>query len=250
MLGIVKPDYAYLEKALSEPLDIEREIWRASRYKFVTDGRMVVPVHRDPYRMSYLTETKTEVIYSNPTVGTAKNTFTTEALAVLNDQAGMGPAPVIPPWFWLPGQARGRVFKLLVRGIFSSTATPTYQFISRLSPVGGDDITGPIIGEMAAGLAVGSGIANQLWQFDLDVQVTIEGKAGANTTLRGLGMVMSPGGFATPFAAALFGGAATPGTVATADISKSQFPSLNVICSASSASNSVQALQMLLFGLN
>ncbi len=73
------------------------------------------------------------------------------------------------------------------------------------------------------------------------------GADGANSTMRGAGLITSPG-LATPFLYAIFGGAASPGTVATVDASIENFINFNVACSASSATNSITLLQLVAFG--
>ena len=60
-------------------------------------------------------------------------------------------------------------------------------------------------------------------------------------------------GLAAPLAlvgkTALFGNAATPGTVATFDPSIVNYVNVNVTCGTSSVSNAITLLQLLVFGL-
>lgn len=243
MILVANPTQAELERRITH-FDLDEELARASRYRYVTERGIVrrVPVIAGA---SFLTGTQTELIYSNTNVGTAKNTFTTEA--VINDTAGMGPQAKLPPDFWAPSGSLAKAVRIVARGIASTTATPTYQWFARLG--GAASTAGPNIGSSAA-LTTGSAISNQLWEFELDAQLVIAGATGANSTMRGEGILTSPGGLASPFAGALFGGGATPGTVATVDITIVNFINFDVACSASSASNGVTLHQLLVFGLN
>lgn len=196
--------------------------------------------------MSFITGTNAELIYANVASGTAKNTFTTEV--PINDTAGMGERANIPPYFWAPSPyGVGKSLHIIARGIVSSTATPTYTFTLRLGTSGS---TTAAIALGSGAIAAQSGITNQLWEFEGTIVMRTVGAAGANSTVQGLGLVSSPGGFTAGANMALFGNAAQPGTVATVDVSIINYINFNVACSASSASNSITLLQLLVFGLN
>src|SRR5215475_3064117 len=116
---------AELERRVTH-FDLDEELWRASRFRFAEDRGRVVRVP-SVGGASFLTGTQLETIYSNSTVGTAKTTFTTEA--VINDTAGMGPQPILPAYFWLPGgnTSVSRGIRVVARGIRSDVATtPTW----------------------------------------------------------------------------------------------------------------------------
>jgi hypothetical protein len=195
--------------------------------------------------MSFLTGTSTELIYQNIASGTAKASFTTEAL--INDTAGMGAQAQIPPYFFMPTPyGLGKTICIQACGIVSSTATPTYTFTIRL---GASGTSGPIILGSAA-LTTASGITNKQWTIYGYVTARTLGAAGANSTLHGWGMLESPGGIASPFAGELWGGAAQPGTVTTVDFSITNYINFGVACSASSPSNSIQLLSLQLWGMN
>ncbi len=196
--------------------------------------------------MSFLTGTNTELIYASAAAGTAKNTFTSEVQ--INDTAGMGVQAHLPADFFLPNNTqKGRGIRIVARGILSSTGTPTYTFTVRAGAAG--NTTSAILLGSAA-LTTASGISNKGWEFEGDVFLEAIAGAGTNSTVRGAGMINSPAGLASPFSYELWGGAAQPGTVATLDTSITNYINFNVACSASSASNSIQILQLLVFGLN
>ncbi len=196
--------------------------------------------------MSFLTGTNTELIYANTTAGTAKNTFTTEVS--INDTTGMGVQAHIPPDFFLPNPNQvGRGLRIVARGILSSTGTPTYTFTIRSGTAG--SITSAIMLGSAA-LTTGSGVTNQPWELQGDIVLVSQGAAGANSTLRGMGTIISPG-LASPFMYGIGAGASlTTPTVATFSADITNYINFNVACSASSASNSIQLQQLLVFGLN
>jgi hypothetical protein len=81
------------------------------------------------------------------------------------------------------------------------------------------------------------------------VVATAIGTAGANSTVRGMGLLTCPG-LASPFIYAAGGAAATPWTVATVDVSILNYVNVNIACSASSGSNTITLQQLLVFGLN
>lgn len=239
------PTQAELERRITH-LDLDEELWRAARHRYVVDrGRVLrVPTIGGA---SFLTGTQVECIYSNSTPGTAKNTFTTEA--VINDTAGMGPQPILPAYFWQPSAnlGVGRALRITARGIYSTTSAPTWQTFVRLG--GAASTAGANIGSTAS-TALGSTQTNLIWEFEMDAQLTVAGAEGANSTIRGLGIFTAALTASTSVALAIFGGAASPGTVATVDISITNHINFDAACGTSNASNSIQLLQLLVQGLN
>lgn len=199
---------------------------------------------------SFITGTNTELIYASTAVGIAKNTFTAET--ALNDEATMGPQAYLPAGFWTPAKTNlGRGIRIVARGIVSSTVTPTYTFTTRLA-ASEAAASGPIVLGTAA-LTTASGIANVPWKLEGDVILEGLGTTSGTATVRGIGELDTIGyGVAAPTKSsyAAWGGAASPGTVATVPIKAVNFVTLNVACSASSASNTITLQQLLIFGLN
>ena len=194
--------------------------------------------------MSNITGTVTELVYASTSAGTAQNTFTAERS--MNDTAGMGERPSFPANLWTPTYGVGRGFRVLAKGIVSSTGTPTYTWTIRLGTNG--SLTEAIVLGSAA-LTTGSGISNQYWELEGDVIFTAIATAGASSTVRGLGQIRC-GGLASPFMYSLYGSAASPGTVATVDPSITNYINVNIACSSSSASNTITLQQLLVYGLN
>jgi len=196
--------------------------------------------------MSFLTGTNTELIYANTTAGTAKASFTSEVQ--INDTTGMGVQCHLPPDFWAPTPtAVGKGIRIVARGILSSTGTPTYTFTIR-SGAAGSTSAAILLG--SAALTTGSGVTNQPWELQGDVFLVSQGAAGANSTARGTGMIVSPG-LASPFMYGVGAGASlTTPTVATLDCSATNYINFNVTCSASSASNTITLQSLQVYGLN
>lgn len=233
--------------------DLDYELDRARWYSYARDPRSGL-VHRVPRiggGSGMGLGTYAEMIYSNPAAGTAKNTFTTEFM--VNDTTAMGPAPVIPAFYFAPQAGLNKVVRVIGSVIQLGTAStpPTWQVIHRLNPVVTPAVppSGPNIGGMTAGVT-GTTTASTLWRSELDVQLTLLGAAGNNSTLRGTGMVWSPTGFVSPFMAALLGSGASPGTVATFDYSLLNTLTYGVVCGTSLAANQVQLISLMVIGLN
>lgn len=196
--------------------------------------------------MSFLTGTNTEVVYANTTAGTAKASFTSEVQ--INDTTGMGVQCHLPPDFFQPTPtSTGKGLRIVARGILSSTGTPTYTFTIRSGSAGS---TSAAILLGSAALTTGSGVTNQPWELQGDVFLVSQGAAGANSTLRGMGTIVSPG-LASPYIYGVGAGASlTTPTVATFSADITNYINFNVTCSASSSSNSITLQQLIVYGLN
>lgn len=195
--------------------------------------------------MSFLTGTNTELIYANTTAGTAKASFTSEVQ--INDVAGMGVQCHLPPDFWLPNPTSvGKGIRIVARGILSSTGTPTYTFTIR-GGTAGNTSAAILLG--SAALTTGSGVSNQPFELQGDVFLVSQGAAGANSTVRGTGMIICPG-LATTIAGVGAGASLTTPTASTFDCSIANFLNFNVTCSASSASNTITLQSLQVYGLN
>lgn len=194
--------------------------------------------------MSFLTGTNVELIYASQAVGTALATFTTEAR--MNDDTGMGVQAHLPPDFWLPNAgSEGRGLHIVARGILSTTASPTFTWTVRL---GASGTSAPIVLGTAA-LTAGATVTNQPWELEGDIIMTSIGTTAGTSTVRGTGQIRSSG-LASPFMAGAFGGAASPGTVATVNTQITNFVNVNAACGTSNAANTIQLQQLFVYGLN
>lgn len=194
--------------------------------------------------MSFLTGTNVETIYASTAMGTAKTTFTTEV--TINDTAGMGVQASIPPSFWMPSPTQvGRGIRIVARGILSSTATPTYTFTIR-SGTAASTAAAILLG--SAAVATATTVTNQPWYLEGDCILTAQG-VGALSSIRGVGMLICPG-LTVPNVGLGANASLTTPLATTLDTTITNFINFNVACSASSASNSIQIQQLLVFGLN
>lgn len=195
--------------------------------------------------MSFLTGTNVEAIYASTTAATAKATFTSEVQ--INDTTGMGVQAHLPPDFFLPNPTQvGKGLGIIARGILSSTGTPTYTFTIR-SGAAGSTTAAILLG--SAALTTGSGVSNQPFELRGEIFLVSQGAAGANTSLRGTGMIISPG-LATTIAGVGANASLTTPVATTFDASITNYLNFNVTCSASSASNTITLQSLQLYGLN
>ncbi len=240
---------SWLESQLAKGAKIVDKNGRRLRHVnpigYRTDGSPIWPIEGG----SFITGTSVELIYANIAAGTAKATFTSE-FASLNDTTGMGALAHVPVDFWTPSNTIGKALRIEAWGIVSSTATPTYTFTTRMGTAG--STTAAIVAGTAA-LTTASGITNLSWSGKCNLVLTVVGAAGANSTIRGLGTldggtsVFSTNGGGNPFNASA---SATAPTVATLDTSIVNYVNMNITCSASSGSNSIQLLGLYVWGLN
>lgn len=236
-----------LDRRLVSPLDPELEAYEAQGYRYELHRGVAVrrPTIFRAGPGSFTSPIPTDLIYANTASGTAKNTFTTEA--VINDTAGMGPQPILGTYYWLPQIGTAKTLRLVARGIFSDVATaPTWQWFCRFGSTEAST-AGPNVGSSAALTSVV--ITNAGWEFELDVTMRTMGAAGANSTVIGMGQITSFTGLASPFGGTLFGAGASPGTVSI-DTSITNHINFSAACGTSNASNSIQLLQLLVMGLN
>lgn len=187
-----------------------------------------------------------ELMYLSQAPGAAKNTFTTEVS--INDAVTMGVLPIIPANFWRADNAQaGRAIQLKALVSLGSTGTPTFTPVIRLGATAGST-TGPVVGGVVGStLTTVSGAASVI-EMDLIISMVTRLQSGANSTLRGVGVIKSAG-FAVP-SIMLWGGSASPGTVGSFDPSVDNFVSLNFACGTSNAANQVQCQRLEMHGLN
>jgi hypothetical protein len=238
-----------IERSITH-LDLDYELYRAKTERFVVDRGRVQRI-KAISGGSGVTGTWAEVLYSNKFAYTAKNTFTTEFN--IADTASGNPLFTLPAEFFLPSMAAGKALRIHTAGIQLGTGStpPTWLWTYRLNPTLTPAVppTGPIIAGGPAAIT-GTTTTNSFWEADFDIQFTLEAAAGNNSTLRGTGQVTSARGLVSPFAMDLFGGAASPGTVATFDWSVQNSLTVGITCGTSLAANQMQLIKLLVFGLN
>lgn len=195
--------------------------------------------------MSFLTGTNCELIYANNSAGTAKNTFTSEAL--INDTVGMGPQPCLPQGFFLGSSRKG--LKIAVTAAVGATSSaPTWALVFRGG--GNGAITGPILGQSSTV----TGLASTTILLRAELDIVMGDSAGYTigtgaTTARGTGTITVPRAASNQLGE-IWGGNASPGTVTTFDPSVVNYINVSAICGTSNASNQIQLVQLLVYGLN
>lgn len=158
---------------------------------------------------------------------------------------GLNLQPYLPANYFVQQGAQLRGIRLLARGVLSTTSTPTIIFQVRLGTTSGSSyLSGASIGVSAA-ITTASGVTNKWWELRLDLVCKTSGIGTGNATLSGAGYVMSPGGFAAPYAYPLE--PTTPDTATWTqvfDASLTQFVNLSVTWSAASSSNTITCKQL------
>lgn len=176
-------------------------------------------------------------LYRLGSAGAAQNTFTTER--ALHDST-IVPRPVVPANLILPGVERDVTFRYRAMGIVGCTGTPTFTWTLRLGSNGNITTAAIVLG--TAALTMQSGVSNQTWIAEGEIVATTIADAGANSTVRGTGVIHCMG-IASPFMGIFNASAsATAPTVATVDWSIANYFNLNIACSASNVANTIQLL--------
>jgi hypothetical protein len=183
-----------------------------------------------------------ETIFANTSDFTALSSFTAEASLL----AGLNQQPIIPAAFFADMRAYGSALRVKARGVVGCTGTPTYTFQVRLgSTAGSSDLTGASVGVSAA-ITMQSGVSNKQWELELTLVCTTPGIASTNGVLSGAGFVSSFHGFASPFWYPLQPTTPDTATWTTGgfNFALQHYLNLSVTCSASSASNTIRAKQL------
>lgn len=157
-------------------------------------------------------------------------------LATFTTSAALFPAIIFPANYF----KSGKLIHLRARGVYSTTATPTYTF--RLQETAGTVVT--IV--TGAAITMPSTVTNMAWEADLQVQCRSEGVAG---TLLGQGD-FNYGTAATTSATRYFPESGTAPATATVDTTIQQTWAWEVACNTSSASNTVKGIILELKSIN
>lgn len=241
-------DLAYLERALSEPLDLEREAWRAARSRFVRDPRSGL-VRRQPViaGASGYTGTIVETLFASSVAGNNLSTFTTEAVMYASTQ----PECLIPASFFDPTYGTNKTVRFTCRGVYSTTGTPTFTLGLRIGS-SANVTTGAIAGTSLA-ITAQSTVTNLVWELEGDISSQSLSFASSHNeaVLVCLGEVTGVSTGANGFSNGSAIGTQTPTTALTltqADVANYLIPTIT--CGTSSASNKWQMLQVVVQGMN
>lgn len=182
-------------------------------------------------------------LFANAQAGAALATFTTEASMYSATQ----PNAILGANYYDPTYSINRTIRVTIRGIFSTTGTPTFTVGFRQ-----DTVSGAIWGTSLA-ITSQSGVTNLVWEleFDVTVESMLLASAHNEVTLGVWGMITGLATLANGFTNGSAIGTQTPTTAQTltqADVSHFLFPTAT--CGTSSASNKWQMLQMIMQGLN
>lgn len=198
--------------------------------------------------MSATTGTWSELMFANSADYTAFNTSNAEGSLLAG---GNNEQPVIPALYFFNKQGRQRTIRLTAQGVCGSTGTPTMTWQLRLGTTSGSAyLSGASIGVSAA-ITMASSVTNKFWYLQMIWTLYTGGIGTGNATLSGAGYVMSPGGFASPFAYAME--PTTPDTATWTQVfdgSLTQYVNLSATFGTSSSSNTCTVKSLLLEGMN
>lgn len=119
-----------------------------------------------------------------------------------------------------------RLTHIRARGIWAATATPTYTFSVKV---------GAVVAVTSAAITV-SAITNQAWEIDVQLQTRADGSTG---TLLGMGDLNMGGVTGVNYLPAT---GTAPTASSALDFSTALALSIQIACSASSASNTVKGI--------
>ena len=197
-------------------------------------------------RLGGQTQGYTELLFSNYADFTAVASTAAEASLL----SGVARQPYLSSGYFTDKKGLMRTIKLIARGVFSTTGTPTIIFQVRMGTTAGSStLTGASVGVTAA-ITTGNNTTNGWWHLELDLTCSFPGIGTGNATLFGSGYAMSPA-FASPFIYPL-----EPTTPNTATWTQTfagelnQYINLSMTWSASSASNTITCKQLFLLGLD
>lgn len=193
---------------------------------------------------SFVTGTNVELLYASIAAGASAATFTAETN--LNTTATMGVGAKLGTDFFLaePSQI-GRAIKVVAQFVIGTTGTPTFTITMRMGNTQGATSGTIVLG--SAPITTIAAAAARGACADGHMTLTAIGAAGANSTIRGIGTVS---GAAFTSTGDLWGSAASPGTVATFDTAITNYLNINAACGTSNAANTIQLLQLLIYGCN
>jgi hypothetical protein len=193
-------------------------------------------------RMSFLTGTSVEVLYSSIATGTQLNTFTTED----NLQKTLPPV-IIPAGFFYNLASAGKSLKVKAVGRLGTTGSPTFTWTLRLLTSTTWSAGGISLGTTGA-VAAGATKTLSPWFLDVEIIMRTLGIAGASTAAV-MGELRGPSSLASPFAYTIPADN-TAFTVATIDNSVTYYLFLSAACGTSNAANLIQLEMLKVYGEN
>lgn len=209
------------------PRDLAREAARLRAYEILRRHGWA--------KCSFQSNTVSDLIFSHESAMTAvANTISETSLIASADN-------IQPQFKQGIFNRKGVSFRILARGVFSVTGTPTLTFRLRLGTTAGTStLTGTVIGITNA-ITTASGVSNKFWQLEADFTAEAVGVGSNNLTLAGGGLILSPTGFASPLIYPVEPSAPDTGTwtVASFNAAETYYLNFSVQWSAASASNTI-----------
>lgn len=213
--------------------------------------------------MTFFSGTVTEVMYNMPAPG-ATYDASTSANVVLSGNTATNPPFQIPTPLWQPSYGAARLFKVVARGVWSSTtSTPTLAMFLSLNTTQGTYLNTGCLA-LTGSYAQANSVTNGTFTMDVDVTVNTVGYSGGNryscyangTIFYGVGQSgLTTGGSSTAGFVVGMGGASTGGppvgpTAFNFNPYTVQWLELSATWGANSSSNSITCTQFTVYGCN
>lgn len=203
--------------------------------------------------MTFLTGTNAEVLYCMPAAGTAL--ANSSAAAIISGNTSTNPPYQLPPiWnlFGGPSYAPGRAFRIVARGTFGTTGTPTLTVKCGLNQTTQATAPPTIILAATGAITAPSSITNGIWELEFGIDINTLGEA-ANTQSMSLDALGSFRIGAGNNAATVAGVVYMVGSAAAITSVVPQLPyfvEISALWGTANASNTIQCLQFEILGLN
>jgi hypothetical protein len=206
--------------------------------------------------MTFQTGTNTEVLYCMPAAGAALANST--AAAIISANTSTNPPYQLPPiqnLFGGPSYAPGRAMRVVARGTFGTTGSPTFTLTCGLNVSGSQGNTGFATGVILAATGAFTApttITNGIWELEFGIDINSIGDTNATAALSldalGRFILGSGNNAATAAATAYMVGSAT--AITTVVPQNAYWVELVGKWGTASASNTITCLQFEVLGLN
>lgn len=199
--------------------------------------------------MSFLSGTVMDTLYLMPNSGSALASSTTQT--VITGNTSTNPPYQLPAInsIWGPSYAAGRALRLVARGIFGTTGTPTLKLNMTFGTTQGT--AGTTLASTGA-LTTASGVANGMWEMEFEV--FIDSVGGTNNTpassiwTAGIASFGVGNNAATTTASAYMIGSTS--AITTVNPTTAYWLELYATWGTSSASNTITCTQFMVQALN
>ena len=198
--------------------------------------------------MTFLSGTNTELLYVMPAAGSVYNN--SSAQTIISGNTSTNPPYQMPSLYnlWGPSYAVARALRVVARGIFATTGTPTLKVVCGLNTTQGTASPAIVLAGTGA-FTTASGVANGMWELEFGIDINSLG-TGANSSLDAMGSFrLGVGNNAATTAATMYMVGSTA-AITTVNPTTSYWLELAALWGTANASNTLTCFQFEVFGLN